>query len=149
MSLKIACVYWKRRKLNPIAIGRYPRHDERINGGFNGLEDRSSYIRKAKEALVRIEGILTGALSDRARRGSTGDAVGDLQAMLSKLKFPLAIDRDFGAATELAIMRFQGDKSSRLTASSARRPGMRLSKPRKSSSLSSRPSELLVFDALR
>ena len=30
--------------------------------------------------------------------------------MLSKLKFPLAIDRDFGAATELAIMRFQGDK---------------------------------------
>ena len=64
LSLKIACVYWKRRKLNPIAIGRYPRHDERINGGFNGLEDRSSYIRKAKEALVRIEGILTGALSD-------------------------------------------------------------------------------------
>jgi hypothetical protein len=56
LSLKIACVYWKRRKLNPIAIGRYPRHDERINGGFNGLEDRSSYIRKAKEALVRIEG---------------------------------------------------------------------------------------------
>lgn len=30
--------------------------------------------------------------------------------MLIKLKFPLAIDRDFGAATELAIMRFQGDK---------------------------------------
>jgi putative chitinase len=44
------------------------------------------------------------------RRGSTGAAVGDLQAMLSKLKFALAIDQDFGAATELAVMRFQGDK---------------------------------------
>jgi hypothetical protein len=82
LSLKIACVYWKRRKLNPIAIGRYPRHDERINGGFNGLEDRSSYIRKAKEALVRIEGILTGAVSDpcparfnrRRGRRPAGDA---------------------------------------------------------------------------
>jgi peptidoglycan hydrolase-like protein with peptidoglycan-binding domain len=44
------------------------------------------------------------------RRGSTGDAVGNLQTMLQKLKFLLAIDQDFGAATELAVMRFQTDK---------------------------------------
>jgi peptidoglycan hydrolase-like protein with peptidoglycan-binding domain len=29
---------------------------------------------------------------------------------LGKVEFPLAIDQDFGAATELAVMRFQGDK---------------------------------------
>jgi hypothetical protein len=83
-------------------------------GGKNGLADRSDYTRKAKAALARIEGIqLTGAVSDPRpvlRRGSTGDAVGELQIMLQKLKFPLAIDEDFGAATELAVMRFQGDK---------------------------------------
>jgi len=30
--------------------------------------------------------------------------------MLQKLKFPLAIDEEFGAATELAVMRFQTDR---------------------------------------
>ena len=110
LSLKIACEYWKRRKLNADCDRDDIRATtRRINGGLNGLEDRSNYIRKAKEALARIEGIqLTGAVSDPRpvlRRGSTGVAVGDLQAMLSKLKFALAIDQDFGAATELAVMR--------------------------------------------
>jgi putative chitinase len=115
LSLKIACEYWKRRKLNPDCDRDDIRATtRRINGGLNGLEDRTNYIRKAKEALAPIEGIqLTGAVSDPRpvlRRGSTGAAVGDLQTMLSKLKFALAIDQDFGAATELAVMRFQGDK---------------------------------------
>jgi len=30
--------------------------------------------------------------------------------MLQKLGFPLAIDQDFGPATELAVMRFQAGK---------------------------------------
>ena len=84
LSLKIACEYWKRRKLNADCDRDDIRATtKRINGGFNGLEDRSNYIRKAKETLARIEGIqLTGAVSDPRpvlRRGSTGDAVGDLQ----------------------------------------------------------------------
>jgi putative chitinase len=73
-----------------------------------------NYTRKAKAALARVEGIqLTGAVSDPRpvlRRGSNSEAVGELQKKLQKLKFPLAIDQDFGAATELAVMRFQGDK---------------------------------------
>jgi peptidoglycan hydrolase-like protein with peptidoglycan-binding domain len=77
------------------------------------------------------------------RRGSTGEAVGDLQAMLSKLKFALAIDQDFGAATELAVMRFQGDKKLTVDGIDA------IGKAAESTSLSSRPSELLVLDALR
>jgi putative chitinase len=69
LSLKIACEYWKRRKLNADCDRDDIRATtRRINGGLNGLEDRSNYIRKAKEALARIEGIqLTGAVSDPAR----------------------------------------------------------------------------------
>ncbi len=94
LSLKIACEYWKRHKINADCDRDDIRATTRkINGGLNGLEDRSNYIRKAKEALARIEGIqLTGAVSDPQpvlRRGSTGEAVGDLQTMLRKLKFPL------------------------------------------------------------
>ncbi len=115
LSLKLACEYWKRRKLNADCDRDDIRATTRkINGGLNGLEDRSNYIRKAKEALARIEGIqLTGAVEDPRpvlRRGSNGEAVGDLQNLLQKSNFPLAIDQDFGAATELAVMHIQGDK---------------------------------------
>ena len=44
------------------------------------------------------------------RRGSLGDAVGQLQTMLRQLGFDLAVDQDFGPATELAVKRFQRDK---------------------------------------
>lgn len=114
LSLEIACEYWKRHKINPDC----DRDDiitvtKKINGGLNGLNDRRNYTRKAKEALARIEGIqLTGAVDGPRpvlRRGSTGDAVEDLQKRLQQLGYPLAIDQDFGAATELAVMRFQAD----------------------------------------
>jgi putative chitinase len=115
LSLLIACEYWKKRKINPdcdrddiITVTR------KINGGKNGLDDRRDCTRKAKAALARIEGIqLTGSVPDPRpvlRRGSKSEAVGELQKMLQQLKFPLAIDEDFGAATELAVMRFQADK---------------------------------------
>ena len=154
LSLKIACEYWKRRKLNPDCDRDDIRATtRRINGGFNGLEDRSNYIRKAKEALARIEAIqLTGAVSDPRpvlRRGSTGDAVGDLQTMLSKLKFPLAIDQDFGAATELAVMRFQGDAKLTVDGIVGKETWDAIEKAAGSPSRSSRTSELLVLDALR
>ncbi len=83
------------------------------------------------------------------RRGSTGGAVGDLQAMLSKLKFALAIDQDFGAATELAVMRFQGDKKLTADGIVGKETWDAIEKAAGSTSLSSRPSELLVLDALR
>ncbi len=154
LSLKIACEYWKRRKLNPDCDRDDIRATtRRINGGLNGLEDRTNYIRKAKEALAPIEGIqLTGAVSDPRpvlRRGSTGAAVGDLQAMLSKLKFALAIDQDFGAATELAVIRFQGDKKLAADGIVGKETWDAIEKASGSASLSSRPSELLVLDALR
>ena len=41
------------------------------------------------------------------RRGSKGDAVGDLQRLLQKLAFMVAVDDDFGAGTEVAVAAFQ------------------------------------------
>jgi putative chitinase len=154
LSLKIACEYWKRRKLNADCDRDDIRATTRkINGGLNGLKDRSNYIRKAKEALARIEGIqLAGAASELRpvlRRGSTGEAVGDLQTMLSKLRFPLAIDQDFGAATELAVMRFQGDKKLTVDGIVGKETWDAIESAAGGVSPSSRPSEFLVLDALR
>src|SRR5262245_65108155 len=154
LSRKIACEYWKRRKLNT-DCGRddIRATTRKINGGLNGLEDRNNYIRKAKDVFARVEGIQrTGAVSDPRpvlRRGSTGEAVGNLQTMLSKPKFPLAIDQDFGAATELAVMRFQGDKKLTADGIVGKETWDAIEKDAGGTSLPSRPSELLVLDALR
>jgi putative chitinase len=112
LSLLIACEFWKQHNINS-----HCDHDDlvmvtrKVDGAKSGLEERGAYTRKAKEALARIESIqLSGAVADERpilRRGSKGEVVGWLQRMLQKLKFPLAIDEDFGAATELAVMQFQ------------------------------------------
>lgn len=58
ISLKIACEYWKHRKINVAA----DRDDligatKLVNGGLNGLDDRRKYLQKAKVCLANIEGI--------------------------------------------------------------------------------------------
>jgi putative chitinase len=117
LSLRIACEYWKRRKINPdcdrddiVAVTK------KVNGGKNGLDDRRNYLAKAKAALARIEGHqVSGEARDDPRgvlqRGSKGESVGRLQILLQRLGFPLAIDEDFGAGTELAIKQLQQDRS--------------------------------------
>lgn len=118
LSLRIACEYWKRRKINAAC----DRDDliqvtKLINGGLNGLEDRRSLTAKAKAALARIEGIrLSGALpagEDRPvlRRGSKGADVARLQSLLRDLGFTMAIDGDFGPGTEVAVARFQSERN--------------------------------------
>lgn len=114
LSLVIACEYWKRRNINPdcdrddlVAVTR------KVNGGLNGLADRRTYLGRAKIALARIEAIPMKDDKGRPilRRGSLGEGVGTLQTMLRKLGFDLAIDQDFGPATELAVTQFQRDKN--------------------------------------
>lgn len=113
LSLAIACEYWKSRKINDAAdqddIILVTRP---INGGLNGLEERRSATSRAKTALARLEGILvTGgqpeATQPTLHRGAKGEAVAWLQRMLRGLGFALAVDGDFGPATELAVTQFQ------------------------------------------
>ncbi|MDP4823374.1 MAG: peptidoglycan-binding protein [Aestuariivirgaceae bacterium] len=114
-SLKIACEYWKSRKINEQA----DKDDllictKLVNGGKNGLEDRRLYLQKAKMALAEIQATITSSLESGTgavlRRGSHNDAVGELQALLQKNGYPVAIDDDFGAATEQAVRMFQKAK---------------------------------------
>lgn len=114
LSLKIACEFWKKKNLN-----RFCDADDvveltrRINGGKNGLDERRAFTAKAKTAVARIEGfVLAGEAPPTngrpvLRRGSKGDAVGELQRLLQKLGFMLAVDDDFGAGTEVAVAAFQ------------------------------------------
>lgn len=114
LSLKIACEFWKKKNLNQFCdADDIVEVTRRINGGQNGLDDRRNYTAKAKTAIARIEGfVLSGEAPPSKgrsvlRRGSKGDAVGDLQRLLQKLGFMLAVDNDFGAGTEVAVMTFQ------------------------------------------
>jgi putative chitinase len=111
-SLRIACEYWQDRKINTPADNDDLREvTRRVNGGFNGLEDRRDYLRKAKIALAEMQGIAIGVEQGAGvpvlRRGSNSDAVGELQELLKAKGFGLTIDNDFGAATELAVKQFQ------------------------------------------
>ncbi len=114
ISLKIACEYWKKRNINtPSDIDDLIKVTRLVNGGLNGLEDRREYLRKAKNALAVIEGIRVavseGGNTVVLRRGSFGDAVGELQELLQSRGYALTLDNDFGPATELAVTLFQKD----------------------------------------
>lgn len=114
ISLKIACEYWKSRALNAMA----DRDDliavtRAVNGGINGLEDRSKYLRRAKIALARRGALLIAAGRQPAasdpvlRRGCFGAPVIDLQELLNAAGAMITVDADFGAATETAVKGFQ------------------------------------------
>lgn len=112
-SLSIACKYWEVHDLNALADqDDVVTITRRINGGLNGLSERRARLVLAKAALARLAAGETAANSPDdtrpvLRRQSKNDAVATLQRALRQLGFPLAVDGDFGAATELAVMHFQ------------------------------------------
>jgi putative chitinase len=116
LSLRIACEYWKRHKIND-ACDRDDLNQvtKLVNGGLNGLDERRAFTSKAKTAIARLEGVqLSGTLTDGEtrpvlQRGAKGEAVSQLQGLLRDLNFAVAIDGDFGPATEVAVTRFQSE----------------------------------------
>lgn len=113
-ALKIACEYWKSRNINAAA----DRDDllavtRMVNGGTNGLNDRRAYLVKAKIAVTAAEAGTIQPLRESTEpvlyRGILGkmQSITYLQTGLSKLGARIAIDGDFGAATEMAVMDFQ------------------------------------------
>lgn len=108
LSLRIACEYWKRRKINEACDRDDIREvTRRINGGFNGLEARRALTARAKAVLDGGSGEDHPVL----QRGARGEAVKRLQALLRSHGSPgLAVDGDFGPATEAAVKRFQASR---------------------------------------
>lgn len=105
-ALASAIWFWDTNKLNPVAdTGDVAALTKRINGGNIGLADRQSRYNTAMQ-------VLTGAVPPRTpisasttatlRRGSTGDAVKQMQ---QKLGIPA--DGDFGPGTEAAVKKWQ------------------------------------------
>jgi putative chitinase len=88
----IAFEYWKSRNLNPLAdLDNVIAITERINGGHNGLAERTNYLRMMKSL---IKGDLCLGIND--------PVVKPYQAVLS-----IPADGAFGPGTQAAVMRFQ------------------------------------------
>jgi putative chitinase len=115
LSLRIACEFWTRKKINgPVGRDDVVQVTQIINGGQTGIEDRRALTGKAKAALARIEGLqLSGTQATTARavlhRGAMGEDVAALQRLLRAADFALAVDAEFGPATEVSVARFQSD----------------------------------------
>jgi putative chitinase len=115
LSLRIACEYWKQRNINRFCDeDDLIRVTKLINGGLNGLDQRRAFTTKAKTAIARIEGFQISANPPAQghsvlRRGSKGEEVAQLQSILRKLGFEVAVDGAFGPGTEVAVARLQSD----------------------------------------
>jgi putative chitinase len=109
--LLVSCVFWQKNEINTYA----DKDDvvsvtQAVNGGQNGINSRKAYLAKAKlllAPLVASVALPPGGGMAVLYRGSTGDGVRRLQSQLSAKGYPVALDGDFGPATELAVRHFQ------------------------------------------
>ena len=135
VSVLTALYYWSDRDLNPWADKDDIRTiTKKINGGFNGFEDRKKYLARAKQVIpkdfsfpavvVPTPAAPTMPVIDNsnlppppinpivpaivvAKRGDNSPYVGDLQQMLVRKGYQIAADGIFGPMTENAVRDFQ------------------------------------------
>ncbi len=112
VSLRIAVWFWNSRNLSTLADqDDLVTITRRINGGTNGLASRRAYLARAKAAIAALEATLVPAdveTPPTVQRGSDKeDAIGLLQVSLRSWGWSIAVDGDFGPATELAVRQFQ------------------------------------------
>lgn len=105
-ALASALWFWSTNNLNPVAdTGDVRALTKRINGGDIGLADRQHRYNVAMQALtgdIPTRAPISAATTATLRRGSTGDAVKQMQ---QKLGIPA--DGDFGPGTEAAVKNWQ------------------------------------------
>ncbi len=106
--LLIACEYWASDNLSTFADwDDVLTITYRINGGFNGLDQRRLYLAKAKAALALPAAAAPDPPQPPLQRGDKGDRVMSLQIMLRRINDGGGVDGDFGPGTQNAVMEFQ------------------------------------------
>lgn len=124
ISVLTALEYWKSRGLNRFAdADDVSTITRRINGGFNGFEDRKKYLARAKTVFPRNFSPATEPVKEPtpsinvavAKRGDKSPYIADLQNMLIKKGAKIKADGDFGPATESAVRDFQTKNGLKVT----------------------------------
>lgn len=128
VGFRIAGEFWKLNGLNELADQQnFKLITKRINGGYNGLDDRTMYYERAKKVMSKDDAAAAAtatASSDQAssggelfaypgtalRQGSKGPDVRDMQQRLSDLGYSLDVDGNFGPGTAKAVVEFQQSK---------------------------------------
>lgn len=105
-ALESACWYWKEHGLNDLA----DRQDilgmtRRINGGYNGLDDRKARYRLALDCLSGDDEESEINTNQILKMGSRGETVRAVQEKLG-----IVPDGIFGPKTKSAIMNYQKQK---------------------------------------
>ena len=130
VGFRVAGQYWKLNGLNELADQQqFKAITKRINGGYNGLDDRIKYYDRAKRVLSEDDSVTIpfpppaqddGSSSDdqspaypdaALRRGSKGADVRAVQQRLSELGYSLGVDGNFGPGTAKAVVAFQQENS--------------------------------------
>jgi putative chitinase len=104
-----ACIYWKSRKLNALADKDDLRAiTKKINGGYNGIEDRRRYLDRARRLIVET----ANAEADDPLIGpdSSPVMVRTLQDLLAAKAYnPGRADGKWGKLTRAAVLALKAD----------------------------------------
>ncbi len=104
-AIEAACWFWKENGLNKFSDRKDVRGaTKRINGGYNGLDDRVSYYRKAESILLDEQPAVAGQVPKYKllTAGSRGTLVKAVQNCLG-----LAADGQYGPNTKRAVKKWQ------------------------------------------
>jgi predicted chitinase len=123
VGFRVAGQFWKLNGLNELADQQqFKAITKRINGGYNGLDDRIKYYDRAKKVMSKDD---TDAAAPAApvqpasggsapaypgtalRQGSSGASVKTMQQRLKDLGYSLGVDGSFGPGTAKAVIAFQ------------------------------------------
>ena len=126
VGFRIAGQFWKLNGLNELADQQqFKSITKRINGGYNGLDDRVKYYERAKKVLSRDDTATVPmppapsanqpSSSGQApaypgvafRQGNRGPNVQVIQQRLRDLGYAVGVDGNFGPGTAKAVAAFQ------------------------------------------